>query len=131
MGTSEPAPSHVPDASNANVTARLITRVELPQLLALYRHLHPDDAPLPAEHVLQTLWDSIFSDPRLYYIVADSGEQLVATCNLSLVPNLTRGARPYGIIENVVTHPIYATKGLARSSCATRSRLLGGKTVIK
>jgi GNAT superfamily N-acetyltransferase len=78
----------------------------------LYQHLHPADAPLPADHVVQTLWDSILSDPRLYYIVADIAEQLVATCNLTIVPNLTRGARPYGIIENVVTHPLYRRQGL-------------------
>jgi GNAT superfamily N-acetyltransferase len=80
--------------------------------MALYQFLHPVDTPLPAEPAVQALWDSILSDPRLYYIVADSGEQLVATCNLSIVPNLTRGARPFGIIENVVTHPMYRRHGL-------------------
>ncbi|MEA5625026.1 GNAT family N-acetyltransferase [Nostoc sp. UHCC 0251] len=94
------------------ITVRLITCDELPQLLALYQHLNPVDAPLPAEEVLQSMWKKILDDPRLYYIVADIGSQLVATCNLAIVPNLTRGARPYGIIENVVTHPDYRRQGL-------------------
>ncbi|MEH1920235.1 GNAT family N-acetyltransferase [Nostoc sp.] len=47
-----------------------------------------------------------------YYIVADVDNQIVATCNLTIVPNLTRGARSYGIIENVVTHPNYRRQGL-------------------
>jgi GNAT superfamily N-acetyltransferase len=34
------------------------------------------------------------------------------TCNLAIVPNLTRGAHPYGIIENVVTHTDYRKQGL-------------------
>ncbi|WP_256875149.1 GNAT family N-acetyltransferase [Nostoc sp. C052] len=94
------------------ITVRLITRDELPQLLALYHHLNPIDAPLPAKDVLQSIWDAILHDPRLYYIVADVDNQLVATCNLTIVPNLTRGARSYGIIENVVTHPDYRRQGL-------------------
>ncbi|MHC5739173.1 GNAT family N-acetyltransferase [Nostoc sp.] len=94
------------------ITVRLITRDELPQLLALYHHLNPDDTPLPDDDILQSIWDNILRDPRLYYIVADFANRLVATCNLSIVPNLTRGARPYGIIENVVTHPDYRRQGL-------------------
>lgn len=93
------------------ITVRLITRDELPQLLALYHHLNPIDGPLPADDVLQSIWDGILHDPRLYYIVADVDNQLVATCNLTIVPNLTRGARPYGIIENVVTHLDYRQQG--------------------
>lgn len=95
---------------DTTITIRLITRDELPQLLELYHHLHPVDAPLPTGDVVQ-VWDTILCDPRLYYIVADIGSQLVATCNLTIVPNLTRGARPYGIIENVVTHPDHRRQG--------------------
>ncbi|NMG09847.1 GNAT family N-acetyltransferase [Brasilonema sp. UFV-L1] len=58
------------------------------------------------------MWDAILNDPRLFYIVADLASQLVATCNLTIVPNLTRGARPYGIIENVVTHSDYRQQGI-------------------
>ncbi|MEH1818888.1 MAG: GNAT family N-acetyltransferase [Nostoc sp.] len=94
------------------ITVRLIRCDELPQLLGLYHHLNPINAPLPANDVLQSIWDAILHDPRLYYIVADVDNQLVATCNLTIVPNLTRGARSYGIIENVVTHPDYRRLGL-------------------
>ncbi|MEH1941973.1 MAG: GNAT family N-acetyltransferase [Nostoc sp.] len=98
--------------SKPAITVRLIAHNELPQLLALYQHLNPVDAPLPVEEVLQSMWDEILDDPRLYYIVADIGSKLVATCNLAIVPNLTRGAHPYAIIENVVTHPDYRRQGL-------------------
>ncbi|MEH1920234.1 hypothetical protein [Nostoc sp.] len=47
------------------ITVRLIRRDELPQLLALYHHLNPIDAPLPADDVLQSIWDAILNDPRL------------------------------------------------------------------
>ncbi|WP_375471867.1 GNAT family N-acetyltransferase [uncultured Nostoc sp.] len=94
------------------ITVRLITGDELPQLLALYNHLNPVDAPLPTDDVLQSIWNGILRDPRLYYIVPDVDNQLVAICSLTIVSNLTRGASPYGIIENVVTYPDYRQQGL-------------------
>lgn len=31
--------------------------------------------------------------------------RLLATCTAAIVPNLTRGARPYAVVENGWTHP--------------------------
>lgn len=105
-----PQPSSFPASSSPSV--RLIARHELPTLLALYRVLHAVDAPLPDDATLWQQWDAILSDPRLFYVVADRGGELVATCTLAIIPNLTRGAHPYGVIENVVTHPAHRRQGL-------------------
>jgi GNAT superfamily N-acetyltransferase len=97
----------------ADVQIRLIRPDELSQLLALYRHLHPEDPELVAGPELDQLWRTICADPKLHYFVAKAGGLLVSTCTLSIIPNLTRGAKPYGLIENVVTHPDYRSRGIS------------------
>jgi len=48
-------------------------------------------------------------------IVADAAGLLVSTCTLITVPNLTRGVRSYGLIENVVTLSGHRRTGLGRA----------------
>lgn len=102
-------------AGPATPVFRKIRREELASLLALYRHLHPDDPELLITPDLESLWQQIIGNPQLLYFVADIAGQLVSTCTLTVIPNLTRAARPYGLIENVVTHPDFRQHGLATS----------------
>jgi GNAT superfamily N-acetyltransferase len=96
------------------MSSRRISAAELPELLQLYAFLHPDDPVAdPADAALQRLWAQILADPNLRYYVAVEKEKIVATCTLTLIPNLTRGLRPYGLIENVVTAPDYRRRGFA------------------
>ena len=97
-----------------DVGIREIRPDELDALLALYDpHLHAEDAPLPDRAALATLWSEIVANPLLHYLVAEIGGQLIASCTLAITPNLTRGARPYGLIENVVTHDDFRRRGIA------------------
>jgi len=91
---------------------REIEAHELPALLELYRHLHKADAPLPDMNTLQEVWNDIVDDAKLHCLVADLHGTLVASCILAIIPNLTRGARPYGLIENVITHPDHRRQGI-------------------
>ncbi|MBN1993888.1 MAG: GNAT family N-acetyltransferase [Anaerolineae bacterium] len=88
---------------------------ELDALLQLYQQLHPQDTPLPSKPELVALWQGIFTNPLLHYFGVELEGQLVASCTLTLIPNLTRGARPYGLIENVITHPAYRRQGLGKA----------------
>jgi len=87
---------------------------DLDGLLDLYAHLSPNDAPLPPRAQVVKLWEEIIANPALTYFVAEQEGKLVSSCNLTIVPNLTRGARPFGVIENVITHPDFRRQGLAK-----------------
>lgn len=90
---------------------RLIKEYELNSLLSLYTHLNLDDPVLEVDEALKKHWNEIISNPDYIYLVAEEDGNLVSTCNLTIIRNLTRKARPYGLIENVVTHPDYREKG--------------------
>lgn len=91
---------------------RELAQADLDALLAAYRDLHPQDDPLPARKEIERRWASVYRDPRLIYVGAFSGPHLLATCTAAIVPNFTRGARPYAVIENVWTHPECRRQGL-------------------
>jgi len=102
---------------NQDVVVRPIAKNELGDLLDLYAdHLFTaPDAPLPPRDQVEKLWDEIFGNSMLHYFVVEVAGKIFATCTLTIIPNLTRGARPYGIIENVVTHTDYRGRGLAKA----------------
>jgi GNAT superfamily N-acetyltransferase len=111
-----PAGPHRRDVDTRRVVSGLLVRPvlhgELFALLDLYLHLHEDgDAPLPPRGHVEALWAAILDDPRLHYLVGEVDGALVSSCTLAIVPNLTRGARPYGLVENVVTHRDHRKKG--------------------
>lgn len=81
--------------------------------------MHPQDPELPIEPALDRLWQSICANPHLHYLGAETDGTLVSTCTITLIPNLTRGARPYALIENVVTHPEFRRRGIATSLLRT------------
>ena len=94
---------------------RDIKKNEMSKLLKLYTHLHLKDAPLPEKSKLESIWKEITTNPLLHYFVVDHNNEIVSSCTLSVIPNLTRGGRPYGLIENVVTHADYRRRGFGTS----------------
>jgi GNAT superfamily N-acetyltransferase len=97
---------------------RPIPREGLQQLLALYAHLHSTDDPLPEDNAVEAIWEELLANPRYRYFGVYVGEELVSSCTLTTVPNLTRGCRPYGLIENVVTHPDHRDLGYGKAVLA-------------
>lgn len=92
-------------------TVRLIRYDELNKLLDLYKVLNPDDPDVGASESLTPLWNEIFASPHLYYLVFEKDGEIVSSCTLAIIQNLTRNLRPYGLIENVVTHFDFRKRG--------------------
>ena len=85
---------------------------DLNQLLDLYIFLHKEDTFDNLEH-LKDVWNEIMEDKNHHIIVNDINGKIVSSCVYVIIPNLTRGGRPYAFIENVVTHIEYRNKGYA------------------
>jgi len=91
---------------------REIDQGELSQLLALYTHLH--DNPMPeVNDTIKKLWNKITFDADHHIIVGVENDEIISSCVLLIIPNLTHGQRPYALIENVVTHAHHRNKGHA------------------
>jgi ribosomal protein S18 acetylase RimI-like enzyme len=93
---------------------RTLRHEDLDSLLALYQQLFDSDAPLPAREEVVRVWRSMLENPMLDCLGLELDQRLTASCTLTITPNLTRGARPYGQIENVVTHRDFRRQGLGQ-----------------
>jgi GNAT superfamily N-acetyltransferase len=89
---------------------REAVREDLVAVLFLYSHMHDADESADL-HTLQAAWQEILADPRTRLFILEYGGVPVSTCVLHILQNLTRGARPYGLIENVVTRREYRNRG--------------------
>lgn len=84
-------------------------------MLELYTQLH--DNPFPDINAdLLTTWKKIVTDENHHIIVAEKNGQIVSSCVLVIIPNLTHSQRPYAFIENVITDILFRKQGLA-SAC--------------
>lgn len=97
----------------AMATTRTARADELDDVLALYRMRDPDD-PSPDPGTVAETWNEMLADDSLAVVVVEHDDRLVATALLSVTKNLTRGVRPFALIENVVTHEAYRREGFGR-----------------
>lgn len=90
---------------------------DLAGMLDLCQHLNPHDPRVP-EADAATAWQAMLGSDLIRLMVAEEDGLLVSSCMLVIVPNITRGARSFGVIENVVTHAAYRGRGLGRAVLA-------------
>ena len=99
------------------MTVREIHANELNALLELYLHLHETEIPENTEY-LRATWQTITEDRNHHIFVAEENGQLVSSCVCVIIPNLTRGVRPYAFIENVVTHKLRIVEHNMPKTCS-------------
>lgn len=98
---------------------REITADDYDGLMSLYLHLHETE--IPPFDTAKNVWKKILADENYHIIVAEEDGKIVSSCTVVIVPNLTRGPRPYARVENVVTHANYRGRGLA-TACLNKAK---------
>jgi len=97
-----------------NITIRPAEPGDLPALMALYTHLgsnNPERADLRTVETFARILDA----PGMHLFLLEEDGVALASCYLNVIDNLTHGAQPYALIENVVTHADARRRGFARA----------------
>ena len=85
---------------------------DLPMVLELYLELHPDD-PRVDSSIATESWARILATPNRVVLLAWHGAHAIGSLEYTICANLTRNARPYVLIENVVVAESFRRRGLA------------------
>ena len=92
---------------------REATENEFDEVMSLYRQLQPSD-PILTNGRDREVFREILRAPNLHLFVLISENKVLSTCYLNIIPNITRSARPYAIIENVVTDETVRGRGFGK-----------------
>jgi GNAT superfamily N-acetyltransferase len=84
--------------------ARLARASDLPSLLKLFAVSEVSASAEPRERA-ESIWQETLAQPGVNVFVSCDGDRIGATCMLITAPNLLRGGRRHGFLENVVAHP--------------------------
>lgn len=89
---------------------RHLTQSDWPDAEALYWELTKSGAVGD-----EAMFARVLSHPGTSVLGAELDGRIVSMVTLHILPNLTYGGRPYGLIENVVTAKAHRGRGLARA----------------
>jgi GNAT superfamily N-acetyltransferase len=94
--------------------ARFARVSDLPRLLALFAASEVSAAAQSPARV-ESIWHATLEQEGIAVFVSDDGDRIAATCMLITAPNLLRGGRRHGFLENVVTHPSLRGRGYGKA----------------
>jgi N-acetylglutamate synthase-like GNAT family acetyltransferase len=89
---------------------RTASSTDFDAIMRLYRQLHPAD-PVVGDGSDRAAFDQILDTAGLYLFVLEHDGAVVATTYLNVIPNITRSAAPYAVIENVVVEETQRGRG--------------------
>jgi ribosomal protein S18 acetylase RimI-like enzyme len=91
---------------------RQASPADLTQILSLLSQMHDEESAVPSTPELQETYEEILaSRSRALLVVADNDE-LLGILDLIVVPNLSRGGRPWAAIENIVVDSAHRRRGI-------------------
>ena len=94
------------------ITYRKATKKDVSALLKLYEQLNPDDKHIDLS-LANNIWRKIKTNNIEYFVALDD-KKIIASCYICIIPNLTRGGKSIGFIENVITDQQYRKKGIGK-----------------
>lgn len=103
-----------PPSMSNDILVRNACEADLGAMLGLYQQLSPQVLVADAVQA-PAIWRGLLARPGVTVFVADYDGLASATCTLVIVPNLTRGGRPYALVENVVTRCGLRGRGYGRA----------------
>ena len=68
---------------------------------------------------------------NIKYFVAKDNEKIIASCYICIIPNLTRGGKSIGFIENVITDTEYRGKGIGKKIMENAIKYAKGQNCYK
>ena len=99
-----------PSLSPRMPDARLAGDSDLESLLSLFAVSDVSQAARPLDRALH-IWRETLAQAGTYVFVSEADGRIAATCMLITAPNLLRGGRRHGFLENVATHPQHQGRG--------------------
>ena len=84
----------------------------LPMILELYKQLLPEEDPIDI-NLANKIWNETEKHGIKYFVAIDDNK-IISSCYLAIIPNLTRGGKSNGFIENVITDEKYRKKGIGK-----------------
>jgi N-acetylglutamate synthase-like GNAT family acetyltransferase len=86
-------------------------------IINLLRQLNPED-PVITDGRDKMIFARILKESNLRILILEESGKIIATCYLNIIPNLTRNAAPYAVIENVVTDAAFRNQGFGKTLLA-------------
>jgi hypothetical protein len=114
----------------ADLHVREVQSADFNDIIRLYRQLHPRDS-IPQDGSVEQSFERILASPGLRLFVLELDGVVVATTYLNVIPNLTRSASPYAVIENVVVEESRPTVSIERAGSRPMQRLLTSPALFR
>ena len=92
---------------------RIAVERDFEGIMNLLRQLNPED-PAITDGRDKITFAQIIKEPSLRILVLEENGKIISTCYLNIIPNLTRNASPYAMIENVVTDLAFRNQGFGQ-----------------
>jgi len=99
---------------------RLATETDIPRILELYQELNTTPYQtrhdrIPSMEDCRRVFSEISEIPGHELVVAEESGNVIGTLVLLIVPNLSHGALPWALVENMVVTRSYRHRGVGKS----------------